>query len=56
MLTLETEGPHPATGKTVKMKDVIEIKDKDTKMLTSSILGDDGKWVQFMNLTAKRKK
>ena len=57
VLTLNCEGPSPADpNKTVKMKDVIEIKDKDTKVLTSSMLGDDGKWVQFMTMTAKRKK
>jgi hypothetical protein len=54
-ITLETEGKNPTTGKRVKMKDVIEIKDKDTKVLTSHMLGDDGKWVQFMTMTAKRK-
>lgn len=56
-LTLETEGPNPADPKkTVKMKDVIELKDKDTKTLTSFMQGEDGKWVTFMTLTAKRKK
>lgn len=55
-LTLECEGPSPHTGKTVKMKDVIEVKDKDTKLLTSLIQGEDGKWTTFMTLTAKRKK
>ena len=56
VLTLNTEGPNPAgDGKTVKMKDVIEVKDKDTKVLTSH-MQIDGKWVQFMTITAKRKK
>jgi hypothetical protein len=54
-ITLETEGKNPATGKQTKMKDVIEIKGKDNKVLTSYMLGDDGKWVQFMTMTAKRK-
>jgi Protein of unknown function (DUF1579) len=56
VLTLNTEGPNPATGKTVKMRDVIEIKDKNTRVLTSEMLGEDGKWTKFMSITATRKK
>ena len=57
VLTLECEGPSPTDpGKVVKMRDVMELKDKDTRLLTSYIQGDDGKWVQFMTMTAKRKK
>jgi hypothetical protein len=55
-LTLHTEGPNPATGKLAKMKDVIEMKGNDHKVLTSYLQTDDGKWVTFMTLTAKRKK
>jgi hypothetical protein len=57
VLTLECDGPSPTDPtKTVRMRDVLELKDKDTKVLTSSALGEDGKWVVFMTATSKRKK
>jgi hypothetical protein len=56
ILTLNTEGPSMATpGKMAKMKDVIEIKSKDHRVLKSYMQGDDGKWVQFMTMNARRK-
>lgn len=56
VLTLNTEGPSMTDpGKTVKMKDVTEIKGKDHKVLTSHMQGDDGKWIQFMTMSARRK-
>lgn len=55
VLTLETEAHDPATGKLVKMRDVCEMKDADTRVMTSSALAD-GKWVPFMTMTARRKK
>ena len=57
VLTLECEGPSPADpAKTSKMRDVIEIKDKDTKVLKSFLQTEDGKWVPFMTMTSRRKK
>ncbi|MGL4461246.1 MAG: DUF1579 domain-containing protein [Planctomycetia bacterium] len=56
-LTLNTEGPNPADpGTTAKMRDVVEMKDKDHKTLTSYVQGPDGEWVKFMTIEAKRKK
>jgi hypothetical protein len=56
VLTLNTEGPDmSAPGKLAKMKDVIEIKDKDHRTLTSSMQSPNGKWVQFMTMKILRK-
>lgn len=56
VLTLNTECTCPTTGKPMKMRDVIEIKDDGRKVLTSYGLGDDGEWAQFMHMTSTRKK
>jgi hypothetical protein len=56
VLTLNTEGPSMAApGKMEKMKDVIEIQSKDHRVLRSYMQGEDGKWVQFMTMNARRK-
>jgi hypothetical protein len=56
-LTLETEGPNfLAEGKLAKFKDILTIKDKAHKALTSQIQIDDGTWVTFMTATYVRKK
>jgi hypothetical protein len=57
VLTLDAEGPNmTAEGKMTKFKDVIEFKSDDHRMLTSHMLGDDGKWQQLMTATYRRKK
>jgi len=56
-LTLETEGPcMMKAGQMTKFKEVMQIIDKDNKVFSSSMLGDDGKWVPVMKVTSKRKK
>lgn len=54
-LTLDTEGPSfGAEGKMAKYRDVIEFKSDDRRVLTSHVLGDDGRWRQFMSATYRR--
>ena len=49
ILTLETEGACPtAPRKLTKFKEVIEIKDRNHRVFTSSMEGEDGKWVTAM--------
>lgn len=55
ILTIETEGPCPFRPGTAKFKDVMEIKSKDHRVLTSSVLGDDGKWQQMVTADYRRK-
>lgn len=56
-LTLEAEGPDfTQAGKMSKFRDIYEFKSKDEIATSSQILGEDGKWITFMNGTAKRKR
>ena len=56
VLTLEAEGPDMTTpGKMAKYRDVIEVKSKTERTLTSSAQGPDGKWTQFMTATIRKK-
>lgn len=57
VLTLDTEGPSMAgDGKTSKYQDVIDFKSDDHRVLSSQVLGDDGKWNRFMTANYRRKK
>ena len=53
VLTLNAEGPDMQagdTGKMAKYRDVIELVSDDHRTLTSSALGDDGQWHQFLQI------
>jgi Protein of unknown function (DUF1579) len=57
VLTLETEGPSMAgDGRMAKYRDTIELKSDDHRVLTSHMLGDDGRWQPFMTAHYRRSK
>jgi hypothetical protein len=57
ILSLHADGPDMAQeGKMAKYKDVIEWKSDDHRILTSHMLGEDGKWQAFMTAHYRRKK
>jgi len=57
VLTLNAEGPAMSDeGKMAKYKDAIEFKNDDLRVLTSHMLGDDGKWCEFMTAHYRRQK
>lgn len=55
-LTLDTEGTCPMKPGISKFKEVTEFKDKDHRVFTSSIQGDDGKWTKMVTVNYRRKK
>jgi hypothetical protein len=63
VLTLSTEGPvmgcettGSEAGKTARYRDVIEFRTDDHRTLTSSMQGEDGTWIQFMQAHYRRLK
>lgn len=57
VLTLDADGPNfMGGGKLTKFQDIYEFKSADEILMTSRMLGADGKWVTFMSGTAKRVK
>jgi len=57
LLSLEADGPNMMTpGKTSKYRDAYEFKSPDEIIMTSSMQGDDGKWITFSTGTMRRKK
>jgi hypothetical protein len=57
VLTLDAEGPDFSGGpKLAKYQDIIEWVNDDHRTLSSQLLGEDGKWQQFMTAHYRRKK
>ncbi len=54
VLTLNAQGPAMSGDGMAQYKDVIEFKSDDCRTLTSSVLGDDGEWHQFVTTTYHR--
>jgi hypothetical protein len=57
VLTLDTEGPDFSTGgkSMTRFKDAIEIIDRDNRVMTSRMLGQDGQWRQIMTARYRRR-
>jgi hypothetical protein len=57
VLALESDGPSMAgDGRLARYRDAIELKSDDHRVLTSSVLGDNGEWQQFMTAAHRRRK
>lgn len=56
-LTLEGEMPSPfVPNKSVRVREVIELKSQDQKVATTSLQGEDGNWLKLVTVNARRKK
>lgn len=57
ILTLECDGPNMTRpGEMAKYQDIHEFVSNDHRILRSQMLGDDGKWIQFMTANYRRRK
>ena len=57
VLTLDADGPNfMSAGKMTKFQDIYEFKSNDEMVMTSRMMGDDGKWITFMSGSAVRRK
>ncbi len=54
-LTLEAEGPGLQGGSS-RYRDVIEFKDRDHKLLTNFVEGENGEWTALASVTYRRTK
>lgn len=56
-LTLEGDTPSPFDpAKSVRVREVIELKSPDQKVTTTSLQGEDGNWFKLVTVSARRKK
>jgi hypothetical protein len=54
-LTLETDGPNcMGDGKMTSFREIIELKDRDTRTFRSTMRGENGEWVTIMSATYRR--
>ncbi|WP_237215142.1 DUF1579 family protein [Falsiroseomonas oryziterrae] len=53
-LTLDNEGPSFDGTGTSRYRDIVELRDADTRFLMSEVQGADGGWTRFMTATFRR--
>lgn len=56
VLTLDTVGPSFSGEGLTKYQDIIEVKSRDHRVLSSRTLGADGEWQHFMTANYRRTK